>query len=90
MLLDSAVTDLDKDCTLYNRSNILPVVDALKKRGTLLYWMVSGAPEHVSSGIVERSHRESAQFLLEVLAAHLAFKITPLQMMKDVIPARSQ
>lgn len=54
MLLHATITHSDKDCPLYNRGNILPIVDALKKRddlaqkhGLTLYWMVSSAPEHV-------------------------------------------
>jgi hypothetical protein len=63
MLLDITVTDSDKDCSLYNRSSILPAVDALnkrddlaQKRGTMLYWIVSGTSEHVSYALLESDH----------------------------------
>jgi hypothetical protein len=63
MLLDTTVTDSDKNCSLYNRSSILPAVDALnkrddlaQKRGTMLYWIVSGTSEHVSYAILESDH----------------------------------
>jgi hypothetical protein len=56
VLLDTTVTDSDKECSLYDRGNILAVVDALKKRddlgqnrGTMLYWTVSGALEQSRS-----------------------------------------
>jgi hypothetical protein len=55
MLLHATITHSDKDCPLNNRGTILPVVNALKKRddlaqkhGITLYWVHSGAPEHVS------------------------------------------
>lgn len=63
MLLDTTVTDSDKNCSLYNRSSILPAVDALnkrddlaQKRGTMLYWIVSGTSEHVWYAILESDH----------------------------------
>ena len=94
MLLHATITHSDKDCPLYNRGNILPVVDALKKRddlaqkhGITLYWMVSGAPEHVSHALLESDHIDKVtQFLHEVFKTPSAFKITPVQMIKDVIP----
>ncbi len=62
-LLHATITHSDKDCPLYNRGTILPVVDALKKRddlaqkhGITLYWMVSGAPEHVSYALLESEY----------------------------------
>ena len=97
MLLDTTVTDSDKNCSLYNRSSILPAVDALnkrddltQKRGTMLYWIVSGTSEHVSYAILESDHIDKSHTVLhEVFVTHSAFKITPLHMIKDLLPARA-
>jgi hypothetical protein len=98
MLSHASITHLDKDCPLYNRGTILPVVDALKKRDDLtqkhsitLYWMVSGAPEHVRATFLKATtSTKSHSFLHEVFVTPSAFKITPVQMMKEINPVWSQ
>ncbi|MGZ4862988.1 MAG: hypothetical protein ACXV2E_09470 [Halobacteriota archaeon] len=98
MLLLVTVTHSDTDCPLYNKGNILPVVDALRKRddfaqkhGITLYWMVSGAPEHVFYALLECDHMDRVtQFLHEVFITPSAFKITPVQLVQDVVPLWSQ
>ena len=84
MLLDTTVTDSDKDCSLHNRSDILPVVDVVKKRedpdqkrGIMLYWIVTGAPEPVSYALLKDHIDKGTQFLYEMFVTHPAFKITP-------------
>ena len=87
-----------ESCSLYNRGSILPAVNALNKRdelaqksGTMLYLIVSGTSEHVWCALLESDHIDKSHTVLhEVFVAHSAFKITPLHMMKDVFPARSQ
>lgn len=98
MLLHVTVTHSARDCPLYNSDGILPVVDALEKRndlaetyGITLYWMVSGAPEHISYALLESDHIDKVtQFLHEVFITPSSFKITPVQAMKDIIPVWSQ
>ena len=98
MLLHATVTHAAGDCPLYNRDNILPVVAAFNKRddlaqkhGVTLYWMVSGAPEHIFYALLESDHIDKVtQFLHEVFITPSAFKITPVQAMKDIIPVWSQ
>jgi hypothetical protein len=98
MLLHVTITHSAGDCPLYDRDRILPVVAALKKRddlaekhGITLYWMVSGAPEHISFALLESDHIDKVtQFLHEVFITPSSFKVTPVQAMKDIIPVWSQ
>ena len=97
MLLDTTVTDSDKNCSLYNRSSILPAVDALnkrddlaQKRGTMLYWIVSGTSEHVSYAILESDHIDKSHTVF-ARSVRNAFSLQnhALHMIKDLLPARA-